>query len=490
MGLFDFLFGSRVPEIRDPDHLKDALFLAVERGDQKQLEQLCRKNRQAVLEHFPAWQKPPEALRRDQTAMQGYVHALVSIAQVFAQRLGCPDLFERLTGPPGSNPLVRWQTQLDQARQLMAELHYAEARSLLADLLIDVRTLEGSGVDTYRAVTLGYLGECYFQGREGEKAIPLMEQALQVCTETGEREGLVAYLGNLYEVHRYLGQPEPAARYAERLAAALEQQGRSAEARRYRKLAAIVRAGEPRNRVVVVVEGVRYELDEVGIVEGQRIQLVFERNRITLRPAAERTRQGEELGGKGQYDEALACFRDAAQADPLDPHCRYQEGYTLLHLQRYPQAVESFEATEELAPGWFHCRSDLWLAQQLALGHLGPDTAMAVLVLQDTPLPPRDKVHLAEQILVRAPRLAAAHLLRGKHLAQLGRVPDALAAYRTGLACAADADVKTRLLVELGVLTEDRTQRLALLGEAEALNGNLVAAAQATLALRAFAGSA
>ena len=60
MGLFDFLFGPRAPEIHDPDQLKEALFQVAGRGDYKQLERLCRKNRQAVLDHFPRWQKVPE----------------------------------------------------------------------------------------------------------------------------------------------------------------------------------------------------------------------------------------------------------------------------------------------------------------------------------------------------------------------------------------------------------------------------------------------
>jgi tetratricopeptide (TPR) repeat protein len=241
---------------------------------------------------------------------------------------------------------------------------------------------------------------------------------------------------------------------------------------------------------VAVVDGSRFELDELEVVEGKRIQFVFERNRIALRPAEELTRQGEELGSRGQLEEALTCFRDAAQADRFDPHSRYQEGYTLLQLQRYPQAVESFEAAEERAPGWFHCRSNLWLARQLALGKLGFDTGVAVLLLENAPMPPKEKVQLAEQILSRAPELAPAHLLLGKNLEQLGRASDARAAYQRGLACAAEPDVKSRLLVALGVLTEDAQQRITLLREAQALNGNPTAAAGATLALRAGAASA
>src|SRR5262249_25336016 len=162
---------------------------------------------------------------------------------------------------------------------------YREARTLLSDLLLDTRKLQGSGADTYLPITLGLLGECWFQEREAEKALDPLEQALTLCAQHYDSEGVLAYLGNLYEAHRYLGHAGPAAVQAERLAEALAGQGRSAEAARFRRQVQIVRAGEPRNRVVAVVEGRHYELDEVTDVRGVRVQFAFERNRPTLRPA-------------------------------------------------------------------------------------------------------------------------------------------------------------------------------------------------------------
>lgn len=241
---------------------------------------------------------------------------------------------------------------------------------------------------------------------------------------------------------------------------------------------------------MAVVDGQRYEPDELGPLRDQKVQFVFERNRVTLRPAEVHTQRGGQLGGAGRFDEALAAFRAAAEADPFDPHCRYQEGLSLLHLGRHADAVASYEATEALAPGWFHCRADLWLAQQLALGNLGRETFLALSVLEDGADPPDDKVRLADQALARTPRLAPLHLSRGKNLAALGRPREAQDAYRQGLACAAEPDVRTRLLVELGVLVDDAKERDALLREAEVLGGNLTAAATATLALRSMSGPA
>jgi tetratricopeptide (TPR) repeat protein len=365
VGLFDFLFGSHPPVFFDPDELRRRLIDTAWSGDPQHLEELCKANRAAILEHFASWQTVPPELRGDAEGTRRYVEGLIQVAELFAQRLGRPQLLQGLLGDAESNPLARWQGQLDQARQLMAQLRYLEARQLLTDLLIDVRGLEGSGVERYLPTTLGLLAECCYQGREAEKGVPHLEQALALCRQSGDADGVIAYLGNLYEVHRYLGRPEPAAEYAERLAAALGTRHHPAAAR-WRRQAALVRTGEPLNRVVALVGEERFELDELRLAEGQRVQFVFERNRLTLRPATEHARRGDELGQAGRYHEALAAFDEAAAADPFDPHARYLRAFTLLHLERYAEAVDGYQETERLAPGWFHCRADLWLAEQLA----------------------------------------------------------------------------------------------------------------------------
>src|SRR5262249_17412529 len=156
------------------------------------------------------------------------------------------------------NPITRWQEQLDRARQWMEDLRYADAARLLTDLLIDVRGLEGSAVDAYLPVTYGLLGECHFHSGQADKALAPTERALELTTASGPVDGQAAYLGNLYEAHRYLGRAEQAADNALRLAAVLEGQGKVDEARRYRRQAEVVRAGEPPNRIVLGIDGRRY----------------------------------------------------------------------------------------------------------------------------------------------------------------------------------------------------------------------------------------
>src|SRR5207249_3707355 len=89
----------------------------------------------------------------------------------------------------------------------------------LVDALIDARNSQGTGVERYLPITHGYLAESYFHTGAAEQALPHLEQALALCERSGDREGIVAYLGSLFEANRYLGRPEPAAGYAERLSA-------------------------------------------------------------------------------------------------------------------------------------------------------------------------------------------------------------------------------------------------------------------------------
>jgi predicted Zn-dependent protease len=87
-------------------------------------------------------------------------------------------------------------------------------------------------------------------------------------------------------------------------------------------------------------------------------------------------------------------------------------------------------------------------------------------------------------MLTRTPDLAPLHLLYGQNLGRLGRTKEARTAFSRGLACAAEPDVRTRLLIEQAALADDTRERTRLLREVVALKGNLVAAAQAALILQ------
>ena len=461
--------------------LQDLVFDAIASGDAAKAEAVCRAQRDAIAAAFPGWCKVPDELRGDRAALQRYASCLITTARLFEERLGDGSLMEQLRGGAGDgNPVEAWQRELGAAREEMTALRYAEAAARVSRLLDATRELIGSGADQLRPITLGFLGECAFQRGDAAGALAPLEQALELCDAAGDNEGVIAYLGNLYEVHRYLGHGAEAADYAEQLAVGFEQLGRAADAARYRTKAALARAGEPRNRINVVLDdGRQLELDEVERFPG-RLRFVFERDRVSLRTSTELARRGGEAGSAGRLDEALALFRAAAAADPHDPHPRYEEGVTLLALRRYAEAADAYAATEALAPGWFHCRADLWLARELAAGRLGHATFEALRGLEDGDAEPATKLALADAAIAAAPRVAALHYHRGRALEQLGRDDDAVAAYGAGLACDPEPDIRTRILVQLATLL-DGEQRAALLEEARALGGNLLAAAVAHL---------
>jgi tetratricopeptide (TPR) repeat protein len=474
------LFGKGDPP-PGPDALRQALLDAA--ADRATLESLCRRHRQLIAQHFPTWRQVPDEVRDRPDQLDRYVQGLIAVAECFAQALGDQSLMQVLIGPPGDNPVERWRQALERARRDMAELRYREGAEQLTDLAIDVGRLRGTAVDSFLPVVLGSLGECWFQSGQAERAVEPTRQALERVRAADDTEGVAAYLGNLYEIFRYLDRRAEAADCADELAALAEQQGRPGDARRYRQQARLVRAGEPPVRVVVDLGGQRYEPDEVpGGLSGS-VRFLFERNRLTLRPAQVLTEQGEREAEQGHYEAALQLFLEASRADPLAPQPVYEAALTYLYLGRPGDAADAYERTDELAPGWFHCRADGWLARQIVAGRYDLDTFRLLHVLEDGNQPIPVKWQMAERALERMPDLAPLHLRRGKLLLARNQSAGAEAAFRRGLECALEPDVRTRLLVELAAVVESPEEKRRLCEQARQLNGHLVAAATATVML-------
>jgi len=461
----------------------ETLLTIVEAGDLLRVEALCREHKEAIIAAFPSWQTVPEAIRGEPALLQRYANGLITIARIFAERLDDPRLMQRLAGGD-ANPLALWDKELQAASEEMEQLRYADAGRRLESVLDETNSLRGSGADQLRPITLAFLGECMFQQGNADASVPFYDLALEGVRAIGDADGVAAYLESLYEVHRYLGRSGPAANLAADLSMVLEMSGRDVEAKRWKRRAEIAKAGEPKNRVICTLDdGTMLEVDEVTSFDS-RIRFSFQRDRIALRRAMALVDDGQTLGAHGKLEEALAKFREASQIDPLFAHARYQEGFTLVVLERYEEAIAAYQATEDLAPGWFHCRADLWVAQQLAAGKIDHATFEALRELEDGPGEPAEKLELADRMIAKAPHVAGLHLERGRQLARLGRPDDARQALRDGLARDSDADVRTRLLVQLAILVEDKAERTKLFEEAVRLDGNLVASATAQLALR------
>lgn len=481
MGLLDWLRGA--PSI-DDDTLRRQLFEAAATGNDKELARLARAYEHQVLDAFATWKKIPQDVRDDMGQVTRYAHGLTVVARYFAEELSQPDLIVSMQGSKDENPLLSWQKVLDEAQKLMNEGQFQEASEKLAKIVLAVKGLRGSGVDQYLPVTFGMLGESQFQLGNADRAVAPITDAVALCEQLHEREGLLASLSNLYEIQRYRGDTAAAAEAAEKLAAALEAQDRPEEASRYRKQAALVRKGEPLVRVIGVIEGHPMELEEMSPKPNERVQFVFERNRVALRPCSSAVQQGEVLASQGQLEQGLEAFRSAAKLDPYDPQPHYLAGLTLLHLKRFPEALEESERCEKLGPGWFHVRAQIWMAKELAAGRVSHDTFLRLRELEDGQSPPDQKVALAVDTLKQAPQVAAVHLALGNALLNLQQVEQARQAFREGLKHDPEPDVASRLRLRLALTGAPDAEGIRLLEQANDPNGNLVAAAMASVARR------
>ncbi len=483
MGFLDNLFGRKAEKL-PPDQLRDALIEAGAANRQKRLKELLAAQLQDIQDHCASWTKPPKELLSDQAALNRYVNGLIGVAVALAKH-GHPRLFELLQGGGSEgNPMERWGDVLKQAQSLMSDGEYEQARSVLENHLIDSRQLAGPGAERFRSISYGMISQCRFHFGDVDAAVAPAETAIQICEKAGDLEGVHAYLQTLLEIRRYQGQAVEAGALAERLAAVAARRGQEAESQEWRRFSARLRVGEPLCRVVIVIDGRRWEVDEAPAVNEGNLRFEFQRNRRSPGRCTNLLQKGKDLGSQGQTEEALALFREAASVDAFDPDPHYQAGVALMVLGRPADAAEEFRATEQRAPGWFHCRTDLWLAEQIALGQFPQDSFEALRALEDAPLDPREKVSLAERAVTQWPALAPLHLEHGEILEAVGQNDQAGLAFRRGLENAREPDVRTRLLVRIAMSLPEGAERSSLLSEAMALNGNLVAAAMAALFAR------
>jgi len=485
MNAWDRLFRRKPQKIADPKQLLGMLIDAHSAGNQKLLSQLCNENQDGIANNFETWRIVPEYVRADEAATRRYVETLIAVAQIFAKGLNRPELLASLKGDEAGHPQLKWETALSQAPQLMDNLLYREAAKSMEELIEELRSWTGPARDYYLAVAYGHLARCHFQTGRAPKAVPAATTALQLCEQSGDTEGILTYTNGLYEINRYLGQGEQAANFAELRAEKLEREGRHQEAAEYRRKAQLARSGEPLNRIVVLVGDEQFELEEAPKLDDGKLQFAFVRNRLSLHPCEVLTGKGKRLGGAGKFEDGLAAFGEAAQADVYDPDPHYQAGLTLIYLQRYAEAAESYAAAEALAPGWFHCRQELWLAHQLADGAVDYETFLALRNLdEDKEMDDEAKLYLSERELGRNNHVPALYLHYGHSLLANDRKREALLAYRQGLSCCNEPQVRTRLLVDLALVSDTPTEARSCLEEAVTTKGDLMSAAAAYLMLR------
>ncbi len=459
------LFGKK------PD-LRQQLFEAAARGDAEVFAGLCRKHRESIAKDFPGWRQAPESIRQDREQIKLYGNGLVSVARFFAERMGDPSLITLLQGADETNPVVLWQRRLADAQRKLEAQEHTTARDELVTLLRDTEGLAGTGAEHLRSYTLGSLAACQFHLGQLDEAEKATRRALDIVSP--DPPAMARYLTELFELERYRGRTDKARQHALEIARLLGSQ-------EWRRRADTV-GTEPLLRVVASVDGQQTELDQMRYRPNARVQFGFVRNRASLGESQRLNREGKQLAGEGQFAPALALFERAAAADPHDPDPPFMVGLTRVYLKQYAEGIRAYETVERLGPGWYHARTDLWLARELAAGRLAHDVWETLMALEH--LPPAEALAAADRALAEAPLLAPLLYRKALALEGVGRKEEAAIPLRVALEHNDEPNLHTRLLLRLSQLTTGDEAR-ELVRRAAELNGDLIAGAMARFLLSA-----
>lgn len=491
MGFFDFLnkkntaTKTSAPVISE-DELRRQIWDCIERNHLVEFEMLCQENEEEILRAFADWKKAPEEIRNDKDAMRKYAYCLMVIASYFQKQRNRGELMTLLTGIDDTEYSRKWQEQLGRCQQLMQQqLNFQESLPLLEQCLDLASGVSGAGVDKFLPLTLGFLGECYFQLGELGKASEYVERALHCTTMQGDYESTIAYLSNLYEISRYKGETAKAVEYAQKIADKAFDRGELVTASNWRHHVRAVSNAEPLHRVVLRIGDELFELDEIPKVHGERVEFIFVRNRLERVLCSKKCFEGRELTQEGKYDEAIKVFEEAAAFDEFSPQPLYMCGNIKLAGRRYQEAVADLEKVEQLCPGFETSRADLWLAQQLLDKKMEHDACMAVFETNNDTIPIDERMKICRDLIAKYPNFGEAYWRLGKLLIESKNNEEALEVFKRGLDVAEEEDVRSRLLRDVAILSNDEQDKRKYFADAIALkNGNVLANAMSRYMLR------
>lgn len=461
------------------DELRTRL-ITVASESKRRRQKWCQLYKDQVVANVDALCKIPEELASDPASINNYVQAIGEVAQCLATHCQTPELWEKLCGTSEDNPILQWNQWLDQLPERMERLEYDELITEAKSNLERAKSLGGPAARQYETFMLGRLGELLFHSGKVLEAVEPFEAALARCINSDDIEGEMTYLNFLLEAHRYLGDSKQAVSTAEKLLKLQSQLGH--DTNEIEKRIQLLQQNEPLCRIVCVHDGNTYEMVEITSIKEGRFGFQFVRNRMALQMASTIVQQGNELATNGQLADALEKYQQASEVDPYNPDPLYQSGMCLLELGAFAQAKNTFEEVEQLAPGWFRCRSDIWLAEALDKGTVTVEEFQLLRALDDGGLNPNEALAIAKKAIDTYPGFAAFHLILGDLLSRSGNTNDAIDCYRAGLKLTPEPDLESRLLCSLaGALPKDAPERSALIERALSLKGNLTAQATARL---------
>jgi hypothetical protein len=191
-----FRFFRRKTTINDPVKLREALFSAIDRNNEKEFIRLCNENRRLLVESFEQWKKVPESILDRAPEVNAYLTPLLTIAQYFLS-IGEPVLMAHLIGDRNNNHIVRWRDTMIEAHARTVAGDYSQSNDLLLGVLSEMENFEGSAIDQYRPRVYGLLGTNCFSLRDLPNARKYTALALEDCRRTGDEEGVRTYTENM-----------------------------------------------------------------------------------------------------------------------------------------------------------------------------------------------------------------------------------------------------------------------------------------------------
>lgn len=491
MGFLDFFNKKASAEkpstsTLNTEELRRALFESIDRNHFVEFETLCVENEEDILRSFANWKRAPEDVQKDKDLMRKFAYSLMVIASYFQKQRNRNELMTMLTGIDDSEYSRKWQEQLGYCKMLMQQqLKFAEAIPILEQCQDLASGVSGAGVDRFLPLTLGFLGECYFQMSEMQKATDYVERALQCTQMQGDYEASVAYLSNLFEISRYIGLKEKAVEHAEAIANKAYDRGELVTASNWRHQARAVAAGEPLYRIVLRIGEEMFELDEIPKVHGEKVEFIFTRNRLELVLCSQKCFEGRELTSKGQYDEALEVFEAAKTLDKFSPQPFYMAGNLKLAGRRYDEAIVDLEKVEEMCPGFETSRADLWLAHELKEKKMDHDACSVAYESNNEELPLETRRKICTDMSTKYPHFGEAYWRLGKMLAEAEQTDEAMTQFKLGIEKAEEQDVRSRLFRDLAILCPDEADKRKYFGESIAqAKGNVLAQAMSRYMLR------
>ncbi|MBB5872749.1 hypothetical protein F4553_006183 [Allocatelliglobosispora scoriae] len=175
--------------------LRDMLINLYAMGARDQFVQLLEPQLETVDRAFRTWARVPEQIRDDQQAVNAWVQALSTIAQVMDQA-GYPGPMAVLTGG-SANPIEQWHRAYAEAQRLAAIGEFAAGTDLLTGVLAEMSQVSGTAVDDFAPKVHGLLGSNALHTGDYAVAVAHTEFALRMCAAIGDGEGVAIYSVNL-----------------------------------------------------------------------------------------------------------------------------------------------------------------------------------------------------------------------------------------------------------------------------------------------------